>query len=83
MEEQPKWDAIAVSFMDAYAAVDENFKLSETNFGLNEQAIGVRIGENRLLKDLDVTITKLQDSYEIKRIYNHYFGDEYDFMGIL
>lgn len=83
LDEQPKWDAIAVSFMDAYAAEDENFKLSETNFGLNEQAIGVRIGENRLLKDLDVTITKLQDSYEIKRIYNHYFGDEYDFMGIL
>ena len=82
-EEQPKWDAIALSFMDAYSAEDEDFKINDTNFGLSEQAIGVRIGENRLLKDLDVTITKLQDAYEIKRIYNHYFGDEYDFMGIL
>lgn len=69
--------------MDAYSAEDEDFKINDTNFGLSEQAIGVRIGENRLLKDLDVTITKLQDAYEIKRIYNHYFGDEYDFMGIL
>ena len=50
---------------------------------LNEEAIAVRMGENRLLKDIDIAITKLQDSYEIRKYYNQYFGDEYDFMGIL
>ena len=83
IEKQPEFDGIAVSFMDAYSAQDEQFKINKTNFGLNEEAIGVRIGENRLLKDLDVAITKQQDSYEIKKHYNHYFGDEFDFMGIL
>lgn len=83
IEKQPEYDGIAVSFMDAYSAQDEQFKINKTNFGLNEEAIGVRIGENRLLKDLDVAITKQQDSYEIKKHYNHYFGDEFDFMGIL
>ena len=83
LDERPKWDGIAVSFMDAYAAQDENFSINKTNFGLNEEAIAVRIGENRLLKDIDVAITKLQDTYEIRKYYNQYFGDEYDFMGIL
>ena len=83
LDEKPKWDGIALAFMDAYAAQDENFTINKTNFGLNEEAIAVRMGENRLLKDIDVAITKLQDSYEIKKYYNQYFGDEYDFMGIL
>ena len=83
MDEKPKWDGIALSFMDAYAAQDENFTINKTNFGLNEEAIAVRMGENRLLKDIDIAITKLQDSYEIRKYYNQYFGDEYDFMGIL
>ena len=83
LDERPKWDGIAVSFMDAYAAQDEDFSINKTNFGLNEEAIAVRIGENRLLKDIDVAITKLQDTYEIRKYYNQYFGDEYDFMGIL
>ena len=83
VDESPQWDGIALSFMDAYAAQDDQFVINKTNFGLNEEAIAVRIGENRLLKDLDVAITKLQDSYEIKKHYNHYFGNDYDFMGIL
>lgn len=83
IDESPQWDGIALSFMDAYAAQDDQFVINKTNFGLNEEAIAVRIGENRLLKDLDVAITKLQDSYEIKKHYNHYFGNDYDFMGIL
>ena len=83
LDDYPKWDGIALSFMDAYAAQDEQFTINKTNFGLNEEAIAVKIGENRLLKDLDVAITKLQDSYEIRKYYNQYFGDEYDFMGIL
>ena len=83
LDDYPKWDGIALSFMDAYAAQDDQFTINKTNFGLNEEAIAVKIGENRLLKDLDVAITKLQDSYEIRKYYNQYFGDEYDFMGIL
>ena len=69
--------------MDAYNEQDEDFLINKNNFGLNEEAIAVRIGENRLLKDLDIAITRLQDTYEIRKIYNSYFGDQYDFMGIL
>ena len=83
IDEAPKWDGIAMSFMDAYNEQDDEFLLNKTNFGLNEEAIAVKIGENRLLKDLDIAITRLQDTYEIRRIYNYYFGDKYDFMGIL
>ena len=83
IDEEPKWDGIAMSFMDAYNEQDEEFLINKNNFGLNEEAIAVRIGENRLLKDLDIAITQLQDTYEIRKIYNSYFGDKYDFMGIL
>ena len=83
IDEEPRWDGIAMSFMDAYNEQDEDFLINKNNFGLNEEAIAVRIGENRLLKDLDITITRLQDTYEIRKIYNSYFGDKYDFMGIL
>lgn len=83
IDEEPRWDGIAMSFMDAYNEQDEDFLINKNNFGLNEEAIAVRIGENRLLKDLDIAITRLQDTYEIRKIYNSYFGDQYDFMGIL
>lgn len=83
IDEEPRWDGIAMSFMDAFNEQDEDFLINKNNFGLNEEAIAVRIGENRLLKDLDIAITRLQDTYEIRKIYNSYFGDKYDFMGIL
>jgi len=83
ISEEPKWDGIAMSFMDAYNEQDDEFLINKNNFGLNEEAIAVQIGENRLLKDLDIAITRLQDTYEIRKIYNSYFGDKYDFMGIL
>ena len=83
IKESPMWDGIAVPFMMGYMYEDKDFKLNKTNFGLNEQALAVKFGENELLKDLNIAITHLQDTYQIKRIYNHYFGDEYDYMGIL
>ena len=83
IDEMPKWDGIAMPFMDAHRALDDRFVLNDENFGLSEQAIAVRIGQNRLLKDLDIAITKLQDSYEVKKQYSHYFGEEHDYMGIL
>ena len=69
--------------IDIWAYKKASIYINKTNFGLNEEAIAIKIGENRLLKDIDIAITKLQDSYEIRKYYNQYFGDEYDFMGIL
>lgn len=81
--EKGQWDGIAIPFMTGYMYQDENFKLNKTNFGLNEQAFAVKMDETVLLRDLNVAITRLQDTYEIKRIYNYYYGDEYDYMGVL